>query len=121
MKLLIIALPTKYNETGLVKDILGHLRSNNIAANAVVVDDKDLLLQTEPKELLFCKELLQNIESNNPEDRFMKFAKLYAKGIIEKKIIIDIINGRYTPYLSHLNAEYIIKYAKIIAGVHNIK
>ena len=119
MKLLIIALPTKYNETGLVKDILGHLKSNNIAANAVVVDDKDL--QTEPKELLFCKELLQNIESNNPEDRFMKFAKLYAKGIIEKKIIIDIINGRYTPYLSYLNAEYIIKYAKIIAGVHNIK
>ena len=120
MKLLIIALPTKYNETGLVKDILGHLKSNNIAANAVVVDDKDLL-QTEPKELLFCKELLQNIESNNPEVRFMKFAKLYAKGIIEKKIIIDIINGRYTPYLSHLNAEYIIKYAKIVAGVHNIK
>ena len=35
MKLLIIALPTKYNETGLVKDILGHLKSNNIADNAV--------------------------------------------------------------------------------------
>ena len=121
MKLLIITLPTKYNETGLVKDILGHLKSNNIAANAVVVDDKDLLLEAEPKELIFCKELLQNIAANTSEDRFMKFAKLYAKGIIEKKIIIDIINGRYTPYLSHLNAEYIIKYAKIIAGIHNIK
>ena len=121
MKLLIITLPTKYNETGLVKDILGHLKKNNIAANAVVVDDTDLSLQTEPKELLFCKELLQNIESNNSEDRFIKFSKLYAKGIIEKKIIIDIINGRYTPYLSHLNAEYIIKYAKIIADIHNIK